>query len=80
MTWILEPLLNKERKTWYSCLRLDFGHAKFGLKVLACLLGILRVADQLNDRVEIREGDQVAVEDFQPAGDRRQSGPITRLT
>ena len=25
MTWILEPLLNKERKTWYSCLRLDFG-------------------------------------------------------
>ena len=45
-------------------LRLDFGHAKFGLEVLARLLGILRVADQLNDRVEIREGNQVAIEDM----------------
>ena len=44
-------------------LRLDFGHAELGLEVLARLLGILRVADQLDDRVEVGEGDQVAIED-----------------
>ena len=48
-------------------LRLDLGHAELGLQVLARLLRILRVADQLNDRVEIRERNQVAIEDVTAA-------------
>ena len=43
--------------------RLDLGELELVHELAACLLGVLRAADHLDDRVEVVEGDQQAPDD-----------------